>query len=55
MKEKKIADLYQEYWGKEWFMIENPQYGDWESSIYDHDYSHSAQRVKSNKTESPSN
>mgnify|MGYP003306301737 FL=1 len=43
---KKIADLYQEYWGKKWFMIENPQYGDWESSIYDHDYSHSAQELK---------
>ena len=27
-------------------MIENPQYGDWESSIYDHDYSHSAQELK---------
>ena len=43
---KKIADLYQDYWGKKWFMIENPQYGDWESSIYDHDYSRSAKELK---------
>ena len=43
---KRIADLYQDYWGKKWFMIENPQYGDWESSIYDHNYSHSAQKIK---------
>ena len=27
-------------------MIEHPQYGDWESSIYDHDYSRSAKELK---------
>ena len=35
---KEIVRKYQEHWGKTWFVIENPTYGDWEGSLYNYDF-----------------
>jgi len=33
-----LADAYAGWWGERWFMLPNPQYGSWESALFDHDY-----------------
>ena len=30
---------YADWWGERWFMLPNPQYGSWESALFDNDYS----------------
>ena len=35
---KAIVNKYKENWGKTWFVIENPTYGDWEGSLYNYDF-----------------
>ena len=35
---KNLADTYDHMWGSKWFMITNPMYGRWESSIYNNEY-----------------
>lgn len=34
-----MVEPYAEYWGERWFMLPNPQYGSWESALFDNDYS----------------
>ncbi len=34
-----MVEPYSEYWGERWFMLPNPQYGSWESALFDHNYS----------------
>ena len=43
-KRKKLADKYSEMWGTKWFVITNPTYGRWESSIYE-DYPESEEEA----------
>ena len=31
---KEVVNKYKERWGKTWFVIENPTYGDWEGALY---------------------
>lgn len=35
----RLADKYSHQWGSRWFMLPNPLYGSWESSLYGNDYS----------------
>ena len=35
----RLADAYAGWWGERWFVLPNPQYGSWESALFDHDYS----------------
>jgi acid phosphatase len=35
---KNLADTYKHMWGSKWFMITNPMYGRWETSIYNNEY-----------------
>ena len=35
---KELADTYKHMWGSKWFMITNPMYGRWETSIYNNEY-----------------
>ena len=32
-------------WGKYWFMIENPTYGDWEGALYKFNFDRSNQEI----------
>ena len=34
-----VTKKYKEMWGQYWFMLPNPNYGDWENSIIDFKYS----------------
>lgn len=35
--ERKVRAMdYKEYWGKKWFLLPNPSYGNWERAIYDY-------------------
>lgn len=36
---REMVQPYAEYWGERWFMLPNPQYGSWESVLFDGDYS----------------
>jgi 5'-nucleotidase (lipoprotein e(P4) family) len=47
----KIADNFANYWGTKWFLIPNPIYGSWETSLYDHNYKTSAAEVTATKIE----
>lgn len=33
-----LVEPYEGWWGERWFVLPNPQYGSWESSLFDHDY-----------------
>jgi acid phosphatase len=33
-----LAERYAGYWGRQWFVLPNPQYGSWEGALYDYDY-----------------
>lgn len=33
-----LAQPYQAYWGRQWIMLPNPQYGSWEGALFDQDY-----------------
>ena len=35
---RKLAEKYSDMWGTKWFMLTNPMYGRWESSIYGNKY-----------------
>ena len=35
---RKLAEKYSDMWGTKWFMLTNPMYGRWESSIYNNQY-----------------
>lgn len=35
----RLAAPYAGWWGERWFMLPNPQYGSWESALFDNDYS----------------
>lgn len=35
---KKVADDYSTYFGKQFIILPNPVYGDWEFSIYNYNY-----------------
>lgn len=34
-----MVQPYDAFWGRRWFMLPNPQYGSWESALFDHDFS----------------
>jgi len=34
-----LVDEYADRWGREWIILPNPMYGNWEASLYDYDYS----------------
>ena len=40
-----IVEIYREYWGTKWFMLQNTTYGDWEGALYNFDYSLSPDEV----------
>jgi 5'-nucleotidase (lipoprotein e(P4) family) len=33
---ERVEHSYKNYWGLKWFMLANPDYGDWESAIYNY-------------------
>lgn len=33
-----LVEPYESWWGERWFVLPNPQYGSWESALFDHDY-----------------
>ena len=35
---RQIIDNHQKRWGRDWIVLPNPTYGDWESSLYNYDY-----------------
>ena len=39
-----VTKRYQDMWGQYWFMLPNPNYGDWESSIIDFKYNISKEK-----------
>ena len=49
---KKIVEDYADYWGVQWFMLQNIAYGDWEGAIYNFDYSLSPDEVHNTRLES---
>ena len=48
---KKIVEDYADYWGVQWFMLQNIAYGDWEGAIYNFDYSLSPDEVHNTRIE----
>ena len=42
---KNIVEAYADYWGVQWFMLQNIAYGDWEGALYNFDYSLSPDEV----------
>jgi acid phosphatase len=42
---KNIVSDYADYWGVQWFMLQNIAYGDWEGALYDFNYSLSPDEV----------
>ncbi len=38
---------HQDKWGKQWFVIENPTYGDWEAAIYDYNFEQPPESIRS--------
>ncbi|HXV64637.1 MAG TPA: 5'-nucleotidase, lipoprotein e(P4) family [Vicinamibacteria bacterium] len=34
-----VYERYQDYWGTRWIVLPNPQYGSWESALFDSDFS----------------
>ena len=42
---KNIVSDYADYWGVQWFMLQNIAYGDWEGALYDFNYSLDADEV----------
>ena len=42
---KNIVSDYADYWGVQWFMLQNTTYGDWEGALYNFDYSLSPDEV----------
>jgi acid phosphatase len=48
---KNIVSNYADYWGVQWFMLQNIAYGDWEGALYDFDYSLSPDEVHNSRLE----
>ena len=48
---KNIVSNYADYWGVQWFMLQNIAYGDWEGALYDFDYSLSPDEVYNSRLE----
>ena len=49
---KNIVENYADYWGVNWFMLQNIAYGDWEGALYDFDYSLSPDEVHNTRLKS---
>ena len=48
---KNIVSDYADYWGVQWFMLQNIAYGDWEGALYDFNYSLSPDEVYNSRLE----
>ena len=48
---KNIVSDYGDYWGVQWFMLQNIAYGDWEGALYDFNYSLSPDEVYNSRLE----
>ena len=48
---KNIVSDYSDYWGVQWFMLQNIAYGDWEGALYDFNYSLSPDEVYNSRLE----
>ena len=48
---KNIVSDYDDYWGVQWFMLQNIAYGDWEGALYDFNYSLSPDEVYNSRLE----
>ena len=48
---KNIVSDYADYWGVQWFMLQNIAYGDWEVALYDFNYSLSPDEVYNSRLE----
>ena len=48
---KNIVSDYADYWGVQWFMLQNIAYGDWEGALYDFNYSLSPNEVYNSRLE----
>ena len=44
-KRVEIVTEFNDMWGKYWFMIENPTYGDWEGALYKFNFDRSNQEI----------
>lgn len=44
-----LARAHHDLWGTRWIVLPNPMYGDWESALFDYDYSKSAALRNSEK------
>ena len=42
---KDLVSKYKDMWGNKWFMISNPMYGKWESSIYGNQYPETQEEI----------
>ena len=49
-REQAMLD-HADWWGERWFMLPNPQYGGWESALFDGDYSLSPEERAQRKVE----
>lgn len=38
-KRSALTEQYSSYWGTKWIVLANPAYGDWESALFNYDYS----------------
>ena len=44
-KRVEVVTEFNDMWGKYWFMIENPTYGDWEGALYKFNFDRSNQEI----------